>query len=381
MTELADKQYVQRAFDAAIAKARAEFEATRADAVHPGEVVGGVTGEFEEHADVIVQRAGKWHVYSETAPRKHLGGPYDTKAEAVERLRQVEGHKRDERGPASMAALLVVDPVRAFKLQIGHLPRIDAKIARRRLPRQVPPIRIEEAYATALVKLIGRAEAGYVALIRQLPAIMASAHASARTDAGEGAKVRRLVAAAAEHARKAIATTDIEDLAKKFAAQTSTYQRVQLSRQVHAALGADPVFKDRGLAAATEQFTHENVALIKRIPDRLHGDVESMVQRAVSSARPHPALADEIRARFGVAERHARLIARDQVSKFHGSLNHTRQRELGINKFIWRTVGDERVRDEHDELDGEEFDYDDPPEEGLPSEPVLCRCSAEPVFE
>ncbi len=33
-----------------------------------------------------------WHVYSMDG-EKHLGGPYDTKAKAVERLRQVEGHK------------------------------------------------------------------------------------------------------------------------------------------------------------------------------------------------------------------------------------------------------------------------------------------------
>lgn len=34
-----------------------------------------------------------WHVFSKTG--KHLGGPYKTKGEAVERLRQIEGHKKD----------------------------------------------------------------------------------------------------------------------------------------------------------------------------------------------------------------------------------------------------------------------------------------------
>ncbi len=193
--------------------------------------------------------------------------------------------------------------------------------------------------------------------------------------------MKRLVAAAADQARRSIQRDEIEALARKFAERTSTYQRLQFTNQVRVALGVDPIIKDKGLAAATEQFTHENAALVTRIPERLHGDLETLVQRAVSSASPHPALAEQIEARFGVAERHARLIARDQVSKFHGSMNHTRQRELGIERFTWRTVGDERVRDEHEDLDGEVFDYDDPPDEGLPSEPVLCRCSAEPVFE
>jgi SPP1 gp7 family putative phage head morphogenesis protein len=43
-------------------------------------------------------------------------------------------------------------------------------------------------------------------------------------------------------------------------------------------------------------------------------------------------------------------------------------------------VGDERVRDEHEGLDGEQFDYDDLPSEGLPGEPIQCRCYAEPVL-
>lgn len=41
---------------------------------------------------IIRQESGQWHVYSHDGS-KHLGGPYGTKAEAVERLRQVEGHK------------------------------------------------------------------------------------------------------------------------------------------------------------------------------------------------------------------------------------------------------------------------------------------------
>jgi SPP1 gp7 family putative phage head morphogenesis protein len=197
--------------------------------------------------------------------------------------------------------------------------------------------------------------------------------------------LRALVKQAAKKAEQAVQRWYVEALARKFAARTSTYQRLQLSRQVRAALGVDPVFKDKGLVARTDQFAHENVALITRIPQRLHGDLEAMVTRAAASARPSPKLADEIEARFGVAKRHAKLIARDQVSKYHGSLNHARQRELGVTKFVWRTVGDERVREEHADLDGETFDYDDPPvvdgEEALPSEPVCCRCSAEPVLD
>jgi SPP1 gp7 family putative phage head morphogenesis protein len=168
---------------------------------------------------------------------------------------------------------------------------------------------------------------------------------------------------------------------------------------VRAALGVDPVFRDRGLAARAEQFTRENVHLIKRIPERLHSDVEALVHHAVSTGRLGEDLAQDIEDRFGVSERHARMIAGDQVKKFYASVNHARQKEMGVNKFIWRTVGDERVRGDpggkypkaepsHFELDGETYDYDDPATpEGDDGEPLMpgsdynCRCYAEPVLD
>ena len=39
---------------------------------------------------------GGWKVYSEAG--KPMGGPYKTKAEAVRRLRQIEGHKKSGKG-------------------------------------------------------------------------------------------------------------------------------------------------------------------------------------------------------------------------------------------------------------------------------------------
>ena len=43
----------------------------------------------------ITESGGKYFVYDHTGKKK-LGGPYDTKGEAVTRLKQVEGHKNDK---------------------------------------------------------------------------------------------------------------------------------------------------------------------------------------------------------------------------------------------------------------------------------------------
>uniref|UniRef100_A0A6M3LE22 SPOR domain-containing protein n=1 Tax=viral metagenome TaxID=1070528 RepID=A0A6M3LE22_9ZZZZ len=41
---------------------------------------------------MIKQVKGKWHVYSESG--KHIGGPYDSRASAEKRLRQIEWFKK-----------------------------------------------------------------------------------------------------------------------------------------------------------------------------------------------------------------------------------------------------------------------------------------------
>jgi SPP1 gp7 family putative phage head morphogenesis protein len=87
--------------------------------------------------------------------------------------------------------------------------------------------------------------------------------------------------------------------------------------------------------------------------------------------------------RTDVSDSRAKLIARDQVAKLTGELTKERQLDMGVTGYIWRTVGDERVRDSHSEVDGKFFTWDNPPFEtdgNHPGEDYQCRCWAEPVL-
>ncbi len=48
-------------------------------------------------------------------------------------------------------------------------------------------------------------------------------------------------------------------------------------------------------------------------------------------------------------------------------------------EYIWRTVGDGRVRSSHAERNGKVFSWEDPPEDGHPGEAYNCRCWAEDI--
>jgi len=141
---------------------------------------------------------------------------------------------------------------------------------------------------------------------------------------------------------------------------TSAHSKRQLGKQVKVVLGLDPILSEPWLGPMAEAFTHDNVALISSIPERYFNEIEQSVTRGVRAGRRHEPMAREIQERYQVSEARARLIARDQVSKLNGDLNRARQQGLGIERYIWRTSGDERVRSSHEMLDGMYCRWDDP---------------------
>lgn len=281
----------------------------------------------------------------------------------------VEGHRRlDSAARAQTVAL-----IRTQRATGTAKPR-------RRLPKQVYPKLIEKEYALAILAVVRvshrilREE-----FLNRLPPLLQAAW-NERADADEGRKARNLADAARDRMRKTIRVEDLDNLATTFADRTSTHNKEQLRRQVRAQLGVDP----RSIAQVGPMlghFTAENVSLIRTIPERLFDEVDKIVTRGITEGSLYTDLAEEIQNRFDISENQAKLIARDQIGKLNGQLNAARQQSLGVTRFTWRSSGDDRVREEHADLDGEEFSYDDPPSEGLPGEAILCRCSAEPIFE
>ncbi len=261
-----------------------------------------------------------------------------------------------------------------------------ARRPRKVLPRQIPPRAIAREYASALLEVVARIRTLFDPFMDALPRLIDSASHdrrldSVRLDAGEGKRIRELLDIARAKMSETIKADDVERLARKFAVRTATHQRIQLGNQVRAALGADVFLQDRALRPLTEAFVDANVGLVTNIGDKLASDLEATAMRALQTGQLHGDLAEELQAKFGFAEDRTKLIARDQIGKMYGQINSARQREIGVTRFVWRTVKDERVRDAHAELDGEIFSYDDPPEEGLPGEPINCRCFAEPVLD
>jgi SPP1 gp7 family putative phage head morphogenesis protein len=264
----------------------------------------------------------------------------------------------------------VISDIRARR-HAAHMimQRRPSRRMRRPLPRQLPPVDarlVPRLSSIARPKLDG---------------------AGARLDAGPS-DVNEIVEGISTDYMRQLDQRSLTGIAHRYASATSDFQKAQLAKQLRAAVGVDVPIGDPKIGPQIEQFTAENVRLIRSIPRRYLADVEAKVLADVAEGRRWENIADDLEERFEVSESTAQLIARDQVGKFYGSLNEARQTDLGISGFIWQTAQDNRVREAHRHLQGKAYEWDSPPDEEtgepagadgvIPGEPVNCRCYAEP---
>jgi SPP1 gp7 family putative phage head morphogenesis protein len=246
---------------------------------------------------------------------------------------------------------------------------------RRRLPRQQQPDGVRLEYAKALLSFLSDVWAEVErSIFPVLPSLLEQNLARRDADLND------LIDQFSERFFRRLNIAGLEQLAQKFATQTSDFQRAQLRRQIVAAIGVDLPINEPGLANRIARFVSENVALIKSVPNTLFDDIEKRVTAAARAGTRWEDLAQELRTRLGIAEQSARRIARDQIGKFYAELNHSRLQALGAEAYFWRTLGDHRVRPEHQHREGKRFTWASPPSGGHPGSEVMCRCYAEPDF-
>ena len=170
--------------------------------------------------------------------------------------------------------------------------------------------------------------------------------------------------------------------------QVNQYNKDQWKQLVRSQYGVDPTKEDpERFNALLAQWSRTNALLIKDIPTKTMNQVQQATVDALMAGTNVDDMTNNIfdimSERTDVSDSRAKLIARDQVAKLNGALTQQRQRDIGVEGYIWRTVGDERVRDTHEEVDGQFFSWDSPPSEtddNHPGEDYQCRCWAEPVL-
>jgi SPP1 gp7 family putative phage head morphogenesis protein len=170
--------------------------------------------------------------------------------------------------------------------------------------------------------------------------------------------------------------------------KVNSYNKAEWKKLIRSQYGVNPTAEDpAAYADLMEHWAFNNAALIKDIPIKTMKQIADMTTEALMSGQTQEDLSDDIYNifddRLDVTDSRCDLIARDQVAKLNGKLTSERQQDIGVDSYVWRTVGDERVREAHAEVDGQTFQWGNPPGDtdfNEPGEDYQCRCWAEPVL-
>lgn len=250
----------------------------------------------------------------------------------------------------------------------------------RRLPRAARPDRIAAEYRAALGPSVQVLLDLLAEFVRDLEREWQTLPGQRRDNDQD---VQRLVKRTADKLARAIKAESVLPIASKYGAATSDFQRAQLAKQARASVSID-VRKlaglDRNVPKQIVSFAETNAQLITGLGQRMAEDIADVVQEGVASGSRWETIAGKLAHAGQVTESRAALIARDQVGKLFGDINKQRQTNLGVTRYVWRTVRDNRVREEHEALDGDSISWDSPPTDGHPGEAVNCRCYADPDF-
>jgi SPP1 gp7 family putative phage head morphogenesis protein len=273
---------------------------------------------------------------------------------------------------------------RAFAKSFGEKYKV------KRMPRMQHPIAFEVDFAKYLKQMAEAAKKQIdEKLVTRLPFIVRSASVSRgdeRADAytDDLNEIFRTIKATLGNQ---FTEEQIRHAIKSKGLNIANWNRKQMTAALSSALSVDIFMAEPYLNAELIGFVNRNVNLIETRPQTYLKNVEQTVAQGIRSGMRVEQLKGVIDDKFKPAMNHAELIARDQVGKFNGDLNHLRQKELGIRKYIWRTVRDERVRPYHADLEGTVQSWDEPPvvsRDGRREHPggdFQCRCQAEPVLD
>lgn len=164
----------------------------------------------------------------------------------------------------------------------------------------------------------------------------------------------------------------------------------QMKRTKLVDLGFDLKFAyhSRKERAIFNSIVEQNVNLIKSIASEHLTKVQGVVLRGIETGHDLSRMTEDLEEGFGVSERRAAMIARDQTAKASNNLSRQRLMDYGVKKGKWmHTSSGKTYRDSHVQMDGEIYDLeqgcfdDDYGDYVQPGELVNCHCVCVPVID
>jgi SPP1 gp7 family putative phage head morphogenesis protein len=149
-----------------------------------------------------------------------------------------------------------------------------------------------------------------------------------------------------------------------------------------------PNYLPAGVKEVAKSTIAENVSLITTIPEEYFKNITGAVMRSITTGYGVSELKNYLTKFYGESSRKAKNVALDQTRKAYNNINKQRMMAAGLNSFEWiHSGGGLKPRQEHIELSGKIFSFDDLPvivpstgEKGIPGQAINCGCTMRPVY-
>lgn len=157
-------------------------------------------------------------------------------------------------------------------------------------------------------------------------------------------------------------------------------------------IGVDIFSKNSNrLKAIVKSKIEENTNLIKTQAQKYFSDISTAVYEGITNGTRASSIEKAITEKTGQMNRHLKFIAIDQTYKANAAITEEKQRDIGVEKYIWRTTGTIKVRGNPNGLypnakpshwarEGKIFSWDNPPQGGHPGQDYHCMCYAEAII-
>lgn len=178
-----------------------------------------------------------------------------------------------------------------------------------------------------------------------------------------------------------------EDIAKDFVKSAVNHSTNNLKALLKKAGWTTNLKLSRKAQDKLKAIVIENINLIKSIEKEYFTQLTTITMESITRGRDLAYLKDEIKKRYGVVERRAALIARDQNNKATSIITHTEYEELGIKEAIWKhNPGSREPRHEHVMANNKVYDiskgmyFESIKDYVFPGEEINCGCTSEPII-
>lgn len=181
----------------------------------------------------------------------------------------------------------------------------------------------------------------------------------------------------------------IQSYIKKLYSRTDKMNDKAFYQAIQSKVGVDAksVIGTDGLNSFVNAKSLETIGQVVKLKNEMIENLSQNTLRLMSAGKNLETLYEEVSNQKQKNLNKSELVSRNELKAFNTQLNNKRAANLGIQKAIWNTVGDERSRPCHVKRDGMEYDI----EKGLyhpcdgeylkPGEEINCRCFATFVVE